>query len=76
MTMSMPRCAAASAALAGTAVGSGLGCQAQVQHEFLAPGVAQLLLERQRVGKPLAGMAAHRFQVDDRLLAVVARNSG
>ena len=38
ITISMPRLAAASAALAGTAVGSALGCQAQVRTKRLPEG--------------------------------------
>ena len=57
-----PARAAASAALAGTAVGSALGCQAQVQHEALARGLAQLLPQRHRVGQRLAGVAARRLR--------------
>ena len=56
MTISMPSGAAASAALAGTAVGSALGCQAQVSTNRLPRGLAQLLPQRHRVGQRLAGV--------------------
>ena len=43
MTISMPRCAAAMAALAGTAVGSALGCQAHISTKRLPRGSPELL---------------------------------
>ncbi len=60
----MPRCAAAMAALAGTAVGSALGCHAHISTKRLPRGLAEVLPQRQRVGQSLARVATR----DSRLI--------
>ena len=55
MATSIPRCAAASAALTGTAVGSGLGCQAHCSTNFLPRGSPSFSLSVSMSASPWQG---------------------